>query len=78
MISRHAARGDSPLLHNLAKNVRQLRLDADLSQERMSFNTGFHRTYIGGVERAERNLTIQSLEAFAAKLGVDPIELLKP
>lgn len=36
-----------------------------------------HRTYMGGVERGERNLTLRSLESIAERLGVDPLSLLE-
>ncbi|HEY9311777.1 helix-turn-helix transcriptional regulator [Williamsia sp.] len=38
---------------------------------------GFHRTYMGSVERGERNLTLQTLEKIADFLEVDPIDLLR-
>jgi transcriptional regulator with XRE-family HTH domain len=38
---------------------------------------GVHRTYMGGVERGERNLTLKSLERIAEKVGVDPVTLLE-
>jgi transcriptional regulator with XRE-family HTH domain len=37
---------------------------------------GVHRTYLGGVERGERNLTLRSAERLAAKAGVPVLELL--
>lgn len=37
---------------------------------------GVHRTYMGGVERGERNLTLRSVERMAARIGVDPLSLL--
>lgn len=37
---------------------------------------GVHRTYMGGVERGERNQTLRSLERIAEKIGVEPLELL--
>ena len=43
----------------------------------MADATGLHRTYIGAVERAERNLTLRSLERLALALGVPASELLK-
>jgi transcriptional regulator with XRE-family HTH domain len=39
---------------------------------------GVHRTYMGGVERGERNLTLRSLERMAGRIKVDPLELLRP
>ena len=37
---------------------------------------GVHRTYLGGLERGERNLTLQTLEALAEQLHVEPLALL--
>ena len=37
---------------------------------------GVHRTYMGGLERGERNLTLRTLERLAVRLGVDPVSLL--
>jgi hypothetical protein len=39
---------------------------------------GVHRTYRGGVERGERNLTLKSVERIAERVGLDPLELLGP
>ena len=47
-----------------------------LSQEAFADELGVHRTYMGGVERGERNLTLKSLERLAARAGVDPLVLL--
>jgi transcriptional regulator with XRE-family HTH domain len=49
-----------------------------LSQEAFADVLGVHRTYMGGVERGERNLTLKSLERLAGRIGVDPLELLRP
>jgi transcriptional regulator with XRE-family HTH domain len=62
----------------VAVNVRKLRTEQRMSQEFFADKCGYHRTYIGAVERAERNITLSTLEAFATALGVNPIELLKP
>ncbi len=37
-----------------------------------------HRTYIGGVERGERNLTLATVERYAEAIGLDPLDLLTP
>jgi transcriptional regulator with XRE-family HTH domain len=38
---------------------------------------GVHRTYMGGVERGERNLTLRSLERIAGRIEIDPLDLLR-
>lgn len=47
-----------------------------MSQEAFADVVGVHRTYMGGLERGERNLTLRSLERLAAELAVDPLSLL--
>lgn len=59
-------------------NVRRHRQALGLSQEKLGHEIGFDRTYIGSVERGERNLSLQSLEDLAARLGLDPMDLLRP
>jgi len=62
----------------IAQNVRRLRKGKGLSQEELAEVCGYHRTYIGGIERGERNITIATLEALAGALGVEPVQLLEP
>jgi len=61
----------------LANNIRNARLKLGLSQEHLADKVGLHRTYIGSVERAERNVTIDNIERIAKALGISVIELLK-
>lgn len=60
----------------LAENVRAYRRQKKLSQEEFAEICGLHRTYVGSVERAERNVTLNTLEAFATALGVSVPALL--
>ena len=60
----------------LAENLRNLRRSQNLSQDELAVKCGLHRTYIGSVERCERNVTLSSLEMLAAALGVSVPELL--
>ena len=60
----------------LGRNLRALRDERGLSQEAFADVLGFHRTYMGGVERGERNLTLKSVERIAETLGVDARSLL--
>lgn len=59
----------------LAANVRRLRREKGLSQERFALDYGFDRTYISGIERAVRNPTILVVEKLASALEVS-IEVL--
>lgn len=47
-----------------------------MSQEAFADVLGVHRTYMGAIERGERNLTLKSVERIAAKIGVEPLWLL--
>ena len=60
----------------MGENLRAFRQARNLSQEAFADFLGVHRTYMGGIERGERNLTLKSLERIAAELGLDPLKLL--
>jgi transcriptional regulator with XRE-family HTH domain len=60
-----------------AKNLRRHREARGLSQEDLADLAGLHRTYVGSVERGERNLGIDNIERLGRALGVDPAELLR-
>ncbi|MGH6799953.1 MAG: helix-turn-helix domain-containing protein [Methylocella sp.] len=62
----------------IAANVRRRRLELGLSQEQFAEIAGYHRTYIGAVERGERNITVSTLSAIAAALKLDVNELIAP
>lgn len=55
--------------------VRELRRERGLSQEALVARTGLHRTYIGSVERGERNPSLDAIHALARGLAVDVAEL---
>jgi transcriptional regulator with XRE-family HTH domain len=60
----------------LAANIRYLRSQQKLSQEALADLVGLHRTYVGSVERSERNVSLDNVERLAATLGVDITALL--
>lgn len=62
----------------LATHMRRLRADAGLSQEVLAELCGLHRTYIGSVERCERNVSVDNIERIAMALQVDVSDLLAP
>lgn len=64
------------LLEEFGKRIRQLRTERNLSQEELSFQTGFHRTYIGMVERGERNISLSNIGVFAKAFEISVSELL--
>lgn len=67
----------SHLQEAIAANVRKRRLRMGLSQEGFADLCGYHRTYIGSIERSERNITVSTLEALAKALETEPTELLR-
>lgn len=62
----------------VGENLRAYRKARGLSQEAFADVLEVHRTYMGGVERGERNLTLKSVEKIAHKLKVEPLALLTP
>lgn len=59
-----------------AANVRRRRLELGLSQEQLAELAGVHRTYVGMVERSEKNVTIYNIERFSVALQVPAANLL--
>ena len=62
-------------LERFAERVRFLREEQDISQEKLAERAGLHRTYIGIVERLERNPSLICIHKIANGLGVDVKEL---
>lgn len=58
------------ILDVFASNVQKYRTAAGLSQERLAEKAGVHRTYIGMIERSEKNITLLSMEKIAKALNV--------
>ncbi|MFZ4474966.1 MAG: helix-turn-helix domain-containing protein [Saprospiraceae bacterium] len=63
-------------LKQLGNRIRDLRIEIDLSQEKLAFACDLDRTYIGSVERGERNISILNIVKISNALGVNPQELL--
>jgi len=64
------------LLKEFGDRIKQLRLQKSISQEKLSFLTGFHRTYIGMIERGERNISLSNMAVFAKVFEINISELL--
>ncbi|MCE4538280.1 helix-turn-helix transcriptional regulator [Pelomonas sp. P7] len=62
----------------VARHLRTLRAEQGLSQESLAEKSELHRTYVGSIERCERNVSLDNVEALAAALGVDISDLLAP
>lgn len=60
----------------VAANIRRHRQTVGLSQEALADTCGLHRTYIGAIERGERNITVNTLARVAESLGCSVIDLL--
>lgn len=56
--------------------LREKRLALGISQEELAFRSGLHRTYVGSVERGERNLSLENIFIFAKTLKCNPRELI--
>lgn len=67
---------DGSLQMALGRNLRALRRELGLSQEGMAERLDLHRTYVGGLERGERNLTLETVERLGGRLGIHPLDLL--
>ena len=61
----------------LGKRIRELRKDRGWSQEKMAEISGMHWTYIGQVERGERNLTLESIECIAKAFRIKIAQLFR-
>ncbi len=71
MISKHK------ILNIFGENVRKYRNKLEISQEELADRAGLHRTYIGMIERAEKNITLINIEKIANALEVKIEDLLK-
>lgn len=65
------------ILHKLGRQIQKYRKSRGLTQEMLAERTGLHRTYIGAIERGERNLTIENLNKIATALDTPLFELFR-
>ena len=70
-------RARTETLRRFGAEVRRHRLEVGLSQERLASLSGLDRTYVGGVERGERNVGVVNVVRIADALGIAPADLLK-
>ena len=57
--------------------IRELRMEKNLSQEELAFNAGVHRTYIGMIERGEKNITLENIKKLAVALNTPMKSIMK-
>jgi transcriptional regulator with XRE-family HTH domain len=67
---------EGDLQRTVGRNLRAYREARGLSQEAFADVLGVHRTYMGAIERGERNLTLRSVERIVDRLDLDPLTLL--
>lgn len=67
--------GKKKILIEFGEKIRELRKEQGISQEELSYKADLHRTYIGMIERAEKNITLINIEKIAKALNVDIKEL---
>jgi transcriptional regulator with XRE-family HTH domain len=65
------------ILEKFGQKVRGERLKQNLSQEELAVKAGVHRTYIGMIERAEKNITLLNIEKISKALGISISKLLE-
>lgn len=69
-------KSNKDILIKFGNRVRELRKERNLSQEDLAHKAGFHRTYIGMIERAERNITLGNIERISIALDIPITKLL--
>jgi transcriptional regulator with XRE-family HTH domain len=65
------------ILRVFGDNVRSMRKERGWSQEDLAAKSGLHRTYIGSIERSERNISLINIEKIANAFKIQTIDLLK-
>lgn len=65
------------ILTKFGQKVRERRFELGLSQEELATRAGVHRTYVGMIERAEKNITLTNIEKIAKALGLSLDEITK-
>lgn len=63
-------------LKQIGKSIRKFRKEKGISQEELAFKANLDRSYIGGVERGERNVSALNLKKIAGALGINPKDII--
>lgn len=69
---------EQKFLQQLGERIRAIRIDRGLSQEELAFKADLDRTYIGSVERGERNISVLNLDRIMRALGSVVPDAFKP
>ncbi len=75
IIINHLTMDNQDILKTFGSRVQELRAQQGLSQEKLAEKAHVHRTYIGMIERAEKNITLRNIEKIAKALSIDIKEL---
>ena len=67
---------DKKFLKSLGSKIRRARFEKDFSQEELAFRAGLDRTYITGIEKGERNISVITLNKLADALSINILQLL--
>lgn len=70
------SKSEKDYIERIGNRIREFRIEADLSQEKLAFACGLDRTYIGSVERGERNISVINLRKIAKALNIEVSALL--
>jgi transcriptional regulator with XRE-family HTH domain len=70
-------RAKADILERFGQRVRQLRAEQGYSQEGFAYACELDRSYIGGIERGERNVALKNIETIAETLGISLAELME-
>ena len=68
---------DKTRLLSLGRHIKRLRVESSISQEKLAELAGVHRTYVGMIERGEKNITVLSAQKIAIALGISISELFE-
>lgn len=70
------SKDDKAFLMKIGNRIKKFRTEAELSQEKLAFESELDRTYIGSVERGERNIAVINLKKIANALRIEPKDLV--
>ena len=70
-------KSEERILRKFGARVRELRKEQGLSQEGLAEKCGLDRTYVGGIERGERNVSLVNIVGLARALQIDPAQLFR-